>query len=817
MQIRRELPLSGGLVVCVLAIAALAMALADNPSVGLASMEQERKLNTDFLPVGETPVIEINAGEPQTTQEKATACNGMWMGALALTFNSWFLGTEYYATYQDPIETGCPALITYPFEVQNVIWEVNNLTGAPLPINLQPVIYTANVLSPFCAEPGEVCCYGPVYNLNIPNGLVQITMPITCCVYGPYFAGVWAPDFFGSPIVLGILTDNAGAGGTFGASRPCGNYNNYRGFWEDLVVDYGFTGNLRLWSDGEASDVNTCDPCVYTIEPGVDLWTTPAGTSFDNHFTAMPLPAGFFDPGSEPFDGSVCLLGSPLPTNPPGALGSTDAVVRRLGPVPLLSVPDAGLVPIEIVALNLVSCSPITVTYPGPSQQWNVQVTLSSNMPQQQGQMTIRKNCCNGGTFDSQLPVLPKFIFTEVGNPSNMRVLDLGGMMPPIMFQSTGSNWSYDVPAPFDLVTCPGLVFCDHDLFPGTPDIIIPPSSKFTPGMRTLPCNPPTPNDPYCVGKSLTLEQEQLAQHGVLPPQETTPQEGACCLPDGSCIVTTPACCQIQGGTYLGDFVPCPLDCAPDTIYDSLCSRAAITVTLSPGDPNCSNPEPPIALTQMPSDRMVVRRSPGPPYIPGQIIDVELIQLNLQGSTPTLGPVIFRESPSRPSMGSVQVINTDAAGNLTLGDSFFDVFFEVDLPMIGRSMFNPNPTRMQATIDALPPDPVTTFVRVIAPPDLLLDNPGGFPVGFLCNATHDIISCGCCVGLRGSPNGDAVEANILDLNYTVNRIFRGGPPAACFEEGNPNGDLASLNVLDLNYFVNRIFRGGPLPVPCPAR
>ncbi len=815
MLIRRELPKIGGWVACVLAITLAVQASTDNLPL-LA--KNQRQLGAELIDISETPTLELNLGEPTFSAERLTVCNGLWMGTARYAFNNWFTGTEYYATYQDPVETGCPGLITYPFHVDTIKWQINKPMAAAMSINLQPMILDADLSNPGCPKPGDVLCYGSMFTVNLPAvaGSFILSFPMTsgCCLYGPYFAGVYAPDPLTVPSSFGVVVDSAGAGGSFGALRNCASYNNYLGAYEDLVVQYLFPGNLRLWSIGTASDMNSCDQCEYTLDPGVDLWTTPSGSSFDNHFTVSPIPANFFDPGSEPFDGSVCLMGSPLTTIPAGTLGSTDAVVRRISSVPLPSVPDNGVVPIEIVALNLVSCNPITVTYPGPDQQWNVQVTLSSNVPQQQGQMVITKSCCNGGTFDSQLPVSPKFVFSKVSNPADIRILDIGGMLPPINFQSTGSHWSYDVPAPFDLETSPGLVACDHDLSPITPNVLFDPSSKFTPGMRTLPCQPATPNDPYCVGKSLTLEQEMLAQHGVLPPQEVTPIEGACCLPDGSCIVTDPACCNAQGGDYLGDFVQCPLDCSPDTLYDSLCTRAVIIVTLSPGDPTCMNPEPPIGLTQMLTDRMVVRRSPAPPYIPGQIIDVEMIQLNLQGSHPIVGPVIFRESPLRPSMGRVQVINTDASGDLTLGDSFFDVFFEVDLPMIGRSMFNQNPTRMQATIDALPPDAVTTFTRVPGPPDLLLDNPGGFPVGFLCDAIHDIISCGCCINLRGDPNGDLAESNILDLTFAVDRIFRGGPAAACPMEGDPNGDGASLNILDLTHFVDRIFRGGPPPVPC---
>lgn len=75
--------------------------------------------------------------------------------------------------------------------------------------------------------------------------------------------------------------------------------------------------------------------------------------------------------------------------------------------------------------------------------------------------------------------------------------------------------------------------------------------------------------------------------------------------------------------------------------------------------------------------------------------------------------------------------------------------------------------------------------------------------------------CGkCCVGLYGDVNGDGDEANILDLNYIVNRIFRGGPTARCAQESDVNGDGVAQNILDLNFLVNRVFRGGAAPRGC---
>lgn len=73
---------------------------------------------------------------------------------------------------------------------------------------------------------------------------------------------------------------------------------------------------------------------------------------------------------------------------------------------------------------------------------------------------------------------------------------------------------------------------------------------------------------------------------------------------------------------------------------------------------------------------------------------------------------------------------------------------------------------------------------------------------------------GCCTGGAGDVNGDGIDANILDLTYLVNRIFRGGDPAECDGEADLNGDGISSNILDLTFLVNRIFRGGGPPSGC---
>jgi hypothetical protein len=139
------------------------------------------------------------------------------------------------------------------------------------------------------------------------------------------------------------------------------------------------------------------------------------------------IPAGFFDAGSKAFKKTVTLTGNPISSVGATQLnaGLADTVVRRLETAMLPSVGSSDTIPVEIIALSLVSVEPITVKYSGgPSQQWNVSVTLSDT-PQPQGTMTIRKEHANGGTFDATFPVLPRLIFTRVGDNAQ-RVLDAG-------------------------------------------------------------------------------------------------------------------------------------------------------------------------------------------------------------------------------------------------------------------------------------------------------------------------------------------------------------------------------------------------------
>lgn len=306
------------------------------------------------------------------------------------------------------------------------------------------------------------------------------------------------------------------------------------------------------------------------VLPGVDLFSTPLGTSYQD-FSGMPIPNNFFGPGSDPFVGRIDFVGVPIG----GPLGPTDTVVKRDAPALLPGCGSSSTVPIEIVALNLVSVAPITVTYNGgaSSLQWNVEVMLSS-VPQDPGTMTVNKTHLEGGTFSSTLPVKPLLIFTQVGFPLNVQRLDTG---LPIQFSTAATNghWTYSsLGTGFFIVTSPGGIPYDNDRNPITPDVIIGPSSNFVAGFRAVGATCDTPARGH--GKTMTAEEALLAAHGVIPPQYQQPQpdgqEGATCLPDHSCIITTPTEAQVLGGTYRGAGTLCAGDLNNDGWDDFCCN-----------------------------------------------------------------------------------------------------------------------------------------------------------------------------------------------------------------------------------------------------
>lgn len=205
-----------------------------------------------------------------------------------------------------------------------------------------------------------------------------------------------------------------------------------------------------------ASQLQAPNGSMHTIVPAqpssvkIDAWETCGSCPSTDSIDVPPIPADFFAPGSEPFIGIICYSGEPLGVTPFGVFATADTLVRRLSD-PFLPFDPPGpteVVPIEIIAMNLVSIDPITVTYNnGPSELWDVRITLSQAPPSPPvGSMAVTKTHANGGTFDSTFYVRPVFTFTQVDNPLNVRVYDTGAIdLPVIVFLANDVPWVHDV------------------------------------------------------------------------------------------------------------------------------------------------------------------------------------------------------------------------------------------------------------------------------------------------------------------------------------------------------------------------------------
>jgi len=283
------------------------------------------------------------------------------------------------------------------------------------------------------------------------------------------------------------------------------------------------------------------------VLPGSDLIFTPAPGA--PPYTAMvvvpPMPAGAFGAGSDPFPGvpppGLPLMGLPVDGTPAldplmghGIPGQSDTIIMRPVPASFGGLcPAQVTIPIEIVALNLVSCQPITVTFGGgaSSVEYEVRVCLSLTGPQQQGQMTIFHDSLDGGTFVSFLPVRGRLMFAKCNPNAGPGVVSPPDFDPHTVLLTTPTpgDWVHQAPPTAGVMSSPGGSV-DHDCLGTTPQIPYPPTSNFVPAFASLggSCTAPGTNN----AKHLTSEEEALAKHGILPPNRAPGTQGG--FGDGS-------------------------------------------------------------------------------------------------------------------------------------------------------------------------------------------------------------------------------------------------------------------------------------------
>ena len=251
-----------------------------------------------------------------------------------------------------------------------------------------------------------------------------------------------------------------------------------------------------------------------TISAGSDLWSTVhgGGQTF-KEFSTNPIPSDFFRPGSEPFLGRIDFEGVPL--GDPTLGNDLDTVVERLEDAVLTGPGSETTITIQLVVLSLQSTEPITVLIDGVETRWNVTVmSYQGGTETPPGTMTIRQTSETGGTFDSILPVVPMFTFFNVDNPAEAKVLTAAELGSSFDFHASGVPWRMDK-GNCDVLTVSTTK--QLSFFPGVR--IAPTSSNFFAGLTQ------TPGSDDCKWV-LTLEETQLARHGVLPPRLSAGEDG---------------------------------------------------------------------------------------------------------------------------------------------------------------------------------------------------------------------------------------------------------------------------------------------------
>jgi hypothetical protein len=145
-----------------------------------------------------------------------------------------------------------------------------------------------------------------------------------------------------------------------------------------------------------------------TIQSGIDLWMTTGDGSTYADFTQLPIPAGFFCAGSEPFQGKVAMRGVPIVTGEAGALGVTDTIIQRFDNA-AFNKRGVAVTRIQVRAMTFESMAPLKTACGA------YKVRLSLNGPQPITQMRIVREDEHGGRFFAPISVNIKLNFVPIG------------------------------------------------------------------------------------------------------------------------------------------------------------------------------------------------------------------------------------------------------------------------------------------------------------------------------------------------------------------------------------------------------------------
>jgi len=116
-------------------------------------------------------------------------------------------------------------------------------------------------------------------------------------------------------------------------------------------------------------------------------------------------------------------------------------------------------------------------------------------------------------------------------------------------------------------------------------------------------------------------------------------------------------------------------------------------------------------------------------------IDTELLQLELAGFHPRVGPIVLTESPTLPSIGQIREVVLNELCELVDGRSVLDVFVEIELPNLGETWIGQSPIRIESRIAGLPPQGAR-FEIPLVDPVILEDEATGETRGALLYTLH---------------------------------------------------------------------------------
>ena len=151
------------------------------------------------------------------------------------------------------------------------------------------------------------------------------------------------------------------------------------------------------------------DPGV--IGAGSDLWRTPGDGTTSISFELDPIPAGFFCAGSPAFTDRLAFGGSPLETDPPGVLGSTDTIVERLDDA-VFDARGVAYTRIQVRALSFEGLAPLKTS----CGAFAASVRLEGEQPITH--MRIERLNEGGGRFLAPIAVDIKMVFTRIDGDS---------------------------------------------------------------------------------------------------------------------------------------------------------------------------------------------------------------------------------------------------------------------------------------------------------------------------------------------------------------------------------------------------------------